>query len=136
VVLLSGAALAVLVTVDLRLFGDLTLLFQLGFVGVCMAAVLTVRPKDFFTAGVLPPLLMLAVVLTLAFVARSSVADEVDSLVQAVVSGLAHNAGALTGGYALTLAILWVRQVATRKAMPGQSRAARTGDPARPAFHS
>jgi mannose/fructose/N-acetylgalactosamine-specific phosphotransferase system component IIC len=81
---------------------------------VCLVAALVVRPYDFFVVGVLPPLLMLATVSLLAAFARTAVAEKVDSLPQAVVSGLAHHAGALVAGYALALAVLALRQVALR----------------------
>lgn len=100
--------------VDLWLTHGLSLFFDIAFVAVCVAAALAVRPRDFFVVGVLPPLLMLGIVTLLALVAREAVAEEVDSLVQAVVSGLAHLAGALVIGYALALAVLALRQVALR----------------------
>lgn len=109
-VLVVGAA----AKVDLSVTGDLDLIFDLAFVVLCLAAALTVRRRDFFTVGVLPPLLMLAAVTLLALVARETVADEVDGLAQAVVSGLAAHAGALVAGYTLALAVLALRQVALR----------------------
>ena len=102
------------VALDLLLTDELSLFYDLAFVVVCLAAALSVRPRDFFAVGVLPPLLMLAVVLVLGVVARGAVADEVDGLVQAVVSGLAHHAGALVAGYALVLGVLALRQLAAR----------------------
>lgn len=99
---------------NVALTGRLSLFFDLTFVVLCLVAALAVRPRDFFLVGVLPPLLMLATVTMLAVVARAAVADEVDSLVQAVVSGLAHHAGGLVTGYALTLGVLALRQLALR----------------------
>ncbi len=112
----TSAALGALlvVIIDLSLTGQLGMLFDLAFVTICVAAVLAVRPCDFFVVGVLPPLLMFGTVLTLAVTARGAIADEVDGLVQAVVSGLAHHAGSLMAGYALTLAIMSLRQLAMR----------------------
>jgi hypothetical protein len=83
---------------------------------LCLMAALAVRPRDFFVVGVLPPVALLITIAVLATLARPSVADEGDSLVQAVVSGLAHHAGALVAGYALALGILALRQVALRNA--------------------
>ena len=61
--------------------------------------------RDFFTVGVLPPLLMVGVFVLLgAVAARRRSRDRGDGLVQAVVTGLAHHAGALVVGYALCLA--------------------------------
>jgi hypothetical protein len=107
------AALAV-AGLDTLMSGGLSFLFDLVFVGICLAAALSVRPRDFFTVGVLPPLLMLGTVTLVALFVRTAVAEKVDSLVQAVVSGLAHHAGALMTGYALALGILALRQVAQR----------------------
>lgn len=101
---------------NLALTGRLTLFFDLTFVVLCLMAALAVRPRDFFVVGVLPPVALLITIAVLATRARPSVADEGDSLVQAVVSGLAHHAGALVAGYALALGILALRQVALRNA--------------------
>lgn len=111
---LSALAAILVVMVDLMLSDQLSLFFDLAFVGLCVAAALAVRPRDFFVVGVLPPLLMFGTVLVLALVSRSSIADEVDGLIQAVVSGLAHHAGALVAGYGLALGILALRQVAAK----------------------
>jgi hypothetical protein len=114
VVTLSTVGTLSVAGVNLLLTEELSLFFDLTFVVLCLIAALAVRPRDFFVVGVLPPLLMVATITLLAVFARSAVAEEVDSLVQAVVSGLAHHAGALVAGYALALAILAVRQVALR----------------------
>jgi uncharacterized membrane protein (GlpM family) len=99
---------------DLLLTDRLSLFFDLTFVVLCLVAALAVRPRDFFVVGVLPPLLMFATVALLAVVARTAVAEEVDGLAQAIVSGLAHHAGALVAGYALALTVLALRQIALR----------------------
>lgn len=99
---------------DLALTGRLSLFFDLTFVVLCLVAAFAVRPRDFFVVGVLPPFLMLVAVTALALTARGTIADEVDSLVQAVVSGLAHHAGGLIAGYATALLVLALRQAALR----------------------
>ncbi len=104
------------VLVDLLAFRELTLLFDVAFVLICVAAALAVRPKDFFVIGVFPPLLMLGTVAVLAVTWRGTVADRSDGLLQAVVSGLAHHSGSLVVGYVLTLVLLALRQVARRNA--------------------
>lgn len=111
-----GAAALTLVAVVLvsLAFGRLGLFFDLAFVVVCTAAALAVRPRDFFTVGVLPPLLLAATVTVLAVVDPGAVARPGDAVAQAVVSGLAHHAIALVIGYALTLGVLALRQVALR----------------------
>jgi hypothetical protein len=89
--------------------------FDLVFVLVCCATALRVRPSDFFTVGVLPPLLMLGVFWLLALAAPDTIADADDGTVQAVVSGLAHHAGALVTGHSLCLGALAMRQHVYRR---------------------
>ncbi len=111
-----AAAVAVLlvVLVDVAAFGRLTVLFDTAFVVVCVAAALSVRPREFFVIGVYPPLLMAGAFVALSLASRSAIARVGDGFLQAVVSGLAHHSTALALGYALTLVLLAVRQVATR----------------------
>jgi hypothetical protein len=116
VVTLSAGASTVVVATDLAVNDTLSLFYDIAFVMLCVAAAFSVRPRDFFVVGVLPPLLMLGVVLALALVDRAAVAESVDGFVQALVSGLAHHAGALVTGYGLVLGILALRQVAARNA--------------------
>jgi len=117
---LAVLAALVVVLLDLLLTGRISLVFDLGFIAICLAAALSVRPRDFFVVGVMPPLLMLATILVLAAVSPGAVAQPVDGLIQAVVSGLAHHAGGLIAGYGLTLVILALRQLAIRNS--GQLR--------------
>jgi hypothetical protein len=107
---LSVLAGLMLLVVDLSINRHLTLVFDIGFVLICVGAALAVRPRDFFQVGVLPPLLLLGLVTLVAIVQRDWVAEAGDGLVQAVVSGLAHRASALLAAYVLTLAILAIRQ--------------------------
>ncbi len=111
---MAVAATLVVVVLNLLFSGKATLFYDLAFVAICVWAALSVRPRDFFVVGVFPPLLMFATVMVLALVDRGAIADEVDGLTQAVVSGLAHHAGALVAGYGLTLGILALRQLAMR----------------------
>ena len=115
-VVVLGVAVALTVTVvDLLAFDRLTVLFDLCFVLLCVALALLVRPSDFFTVGVLPPLLMVGVFVLLGATRPEVVADPGDGVVQAAVSGLSHHAGALIVGYLLSLATLAVRhRVITR----------------------
>lgn len=133
VVALGLAAILTVVALDLVLVGQLTLFFDLWFVVVSLALALAVRPGDFFTVGVLPPLLMLGVFTLLAFVSPGAVAESGDSVVQAVVSGLATHSGALLVGYVLCLVTLALRQRVARPA-PGRGAAPqaskRAGSPA------
>ncbi|MBA2954072.1 hypothetical protein GON03_07050 [Nocardioides sp. MAH-18] len=105
-----GVALALTSAVlDLWLFDSLTIFFDICFVLLCVATALLVRPKDFFTVGVLPPLLMVVVFTLLGATRPEAVADATDGVVQVVVAGLGHHAGALVTGYLLCLAILAIR---------------------------
>ncbi len=109
----ASLVVAVLLTalvVDLLLSAPLGLLFDLTFVGLCAAAALSVRPTDFFSVGVLPPLVMLGAILLLALTEPRSVAHPDDGVVQATVSGLSTHSLALVIGYLLCLAVLAVRR--------------------------
>jgi len=107
--------LALVVLLDVAaLDGRLGLPFDVALVVLSVVAALWVRSSDFFTVGVLPPLLLAATVLTLVVVDRRAVARPDDPVLQAFVSGLAHHALALLIGYAATLAVLALRQVALR----------------------
>jgi hypothetical protein len=112
---IRAAVVAVLVvTLASLLFGRIGVVFDVAFVLICLAAALWVRPRDFFSIGVLPPLLLGSTVVVLALVDRAAIAKAGDPFFQAVVSGLAHHALALVIGYGLTLAVLALRQVALR----------------------
>ena len=115
VVTLAAALMMSAVTLDLWLGSGLTLFFDLCFVAVCVAAALAVRPSDFFTVGVLPPLLMVTLCLLLALSDTAVLARPEDSVVQAVVTGLAHHSVALLVGHLACLAALVVRQRVSRR---------------------
>jgi phosphoglycerol transferase MdoB-like AlkP superfamily enzyme len=136
VVTLTVLALLAVVVLNLLLSAKLTWFYDLAFVLVCVAAALAVRPRDFFVVGVFPPLLMFGTVTTLALIDRPAVADPVDPLVQAVVSGLAHHAGALVAGYGLTLGILALRQVAIRNSGRIRTESSGPAPRRRPSSHA
>jgi hypothetical protein len=106
--LLTVAGLNLLVT------GSLGLPFDLVFIAACTLVALWVRPRDFFMVGVYPPIVLGALVITLAVAEPATVARADDPAGQAIVSGLAHQAWPLVIGYALTLGIIALRQVAIR----------------------
>lgn len=112
---LAVLACVVLVAADLAATGRLDLVFDIGFVAVCLGAALAVRPRDFFSAGVLPPILLLVVCALLSLAHRPAIADPGDGFVQGLVTGLAQHAGALAGGYALTLGVLAMRHRVIRR---------------------
>jgi Domain of unknown function (DUF6542) len=115
----AGAAGLVLFTVaglDALTFDSVTVATDVVFVLLCVAAALAVRPRDFFVIGVCPPLLMVGAFAALALLTRGALADRSDGFLQTLISGLAHHATALVVGYALTLVVLALRQVALRHA--------------------
>jgi hypothetical protein len=111
-----------LVASDVALTGRLERLFDGGFVMLCAGIALAVRPDHFFRVGVLPPMLLLGISVLLALVDRTAIAQRSDAFIQAVVSGLAHHAGPLTAGYALTLAVLGIRTRVARRRPRGPVR--------------
>ena len=126
-VVVLGVALALTITaLDLVVFGRLTAFFDICFVLCCVALALLVRPSDFFTVGVLPPLLMVGVFVLIGLTRPDVIADPSDGVVQAVVSGLANHAGALTAGYLLSLGVLAVRH----RVLSRQAASNRLGSPA------
>ena len=106
-----GAAVALsAIAVNPAMVGRVSMFFDLWFVLICLGLALLVHPRDFFTVGVLPPLIMLGAFVVLAAGRPEAIASPRDGMVQAVVSGLAHHSVALIAGYALCLVTLLVRQ--------------------------
>ena len=103
VVSLGVAVTLTAVSIDVLLVGRLSLFFDLSFMALCLGLAALVRRQDFFFVALLPPLLLTAVFGFIALVARDAVADPRDSLLQAVVSGVATHGIALFVGYALCL---------------------------------
>lgn len=106
---LSTFVLMLLVVADVIATGGLSIVFDSGFVVICLAIALAVRPDDFFRVGVLPPMQMLGIFSALAVLHRGWIAAPGDGLVQALISALAHHSGALLAGYAVCLIVLAVR---------------------------
>jgi hypothetical protein len=107
---LCSALVLTAATVEITLVGHLRLFFDLCFVLVCLAAAVMVRPRDFFTVGVLPPLLMFGTMVIVALNGPKVVATPHDGVVQAVITGLAHHSMGLFAGYAVCLGMLLARQ--------------------------
>ena len=103
VVLLGVALTLTAVAVDVLLVGSLTLFFDLCFMALCLGLAALVRRQDFYLVALLPPVLMVAVFAFVSLVARDAIADPRDSVLQAVVSGVATHGIALFVGYALCL---------------------------------
>jgi len=105
-----GLALALtVVAFDVGIGGGVGLVFDLAFVAVCLTVALLVRAEDFFTVGVLPPLLMLAVFALLAATRPVAIANRDDGVAQAVMTGLSQHAVALGVGYGACLVCLAIR---------------------------
>lgn len=115
VAVLGIAVALTALALDLVVNRKVTWLFDIAFVGACVMMALRVRPRDFFTVGVLPPLLMLGIFVVLGIASAGVIADAGDGTVQAVIAGLAHHAGALITGYGLCLGTLAMRQHVYRK---------------------
>jgi len=117
-----GFALALTAALlDVTVTGGVTWVFDVCFVLLCVALALLVAPRDLFTVGVLPPLLMLATFVLVALADADALGQRDDGVAQAVVSGLAHHSLALCLGYGLCLALLAQRrhvQVSGRGAAP------------------
>ncbi|WP_200951141.1 MULTISPECIES: DUF6542 domain-containing protein [unclassified Nocardioides] len=133
--LVAALGIAVALTAvlaDLAVHREITWLFDLAFVALCVTMALRVRQADFFTVGVLPPLLMLGIFSLLGLASPGVIAAKGDGTVQAVVAGLAHHSGALILGYALCLGVLAMRQHVYRKRAAGPVQIVpprpRTGD--------
>jgi len=112
---LASALVLTSAAAETALVGRLGLFFDLCFVLVCLGAALLVRPRDFFTVGVLPPLLMAGTMLIVALNGPKVIAHAHDGVVQAVVTGLAHHSVALFAGYAVCLLTLLARQRAAAR---------------------
>lgn len=135
VIALGAACALTVVCLDLLWTGRVTWLFDIAFVGLCIGVALLVRPRDFFGIGVLPPLLMVGIFVLLGFAAPGAVARAEDSVIQTVVSGLAHHAIALVVGYVLCLGILaqrahWMAEHGDPAAEPRDQRRNASTSPA------
>jgi ATP/ADP translocase len=110
VVALATALTLTAAAAEISLASRLGWFFDMCFVAICLVAATMVRPRDFFTVGVLPPLLMLGTMLLVALNGTQVIAARGDSIVQAVITGLAHHSVALFVGYAVSLVTLVLRR--------------------------
>ncbi|GAB7005166.1 hypothetical protein JCM18899A_26390 [Nocardioides sp. AN3] len=110
-VVVLGLALGLTaVLLDVSLTGSVSWVFDVCFVVLCAALAVLVVPRDLFTVGVLPPLIMLVVFVLVSLVDTDALGHRDDAAPQAVVSGLAHHSLALCLGYGLCLALLAQRR--------------------------
>lgn len=105
----SISACVLLIAIDRVASAELGAIFDIGFVAVCAVTALAIRPTEFFVVGIMPPMLLLGLFVVLGILDRGSIAAADDSLVQSVISGLAHHSGALLIGYGIALGILALR---------------------------
>jgi hypothetical protein len=122
---LAALAGVLVLSVDLLINRHPSVIFDVGFVVICVAAALAVRPADFFRVGVLPPLLLLGLMTLPALVHRAWLGPADNGVLQAVVSGLAHRASGLLTAYLLTLAVLAIRQHVSPKQQSRRQQRAR-----------
>lgn len=112
-VLAATAAACLIAAFDAALTGRISFFFDLCFVVLCLTLASGVRRRDLFTAAVLPPLLLAVVVAGAAVLAPATLAAS-DGLSAVFLKGLAAHAGALVWGYAVALATVGARIVASR----------------------
>jgi hypothetical protein len=110
VVALGFALALTTVLLDIIITGSVTWIFDVGFVALCVVLALLVSPRDLFTVGVLPPLLMLVAFLVVGLADTGALAQRDDPVAQAVISGLTHHSLALCLGYGACLALLAQRR--------------------------
>lgn len=114
VVALATALTLTAAAAEITATGHLRTIFDVCFVAICLASAMMVRPRDFFSVGVLPPLLMSGTMLLVALNGVQVIASRHDSVVQAVITGLARHSLALFIGYAVCLVTLVLRQRSSR----------------------
>jgi hypothetical protein len=105
----SILACVLLAAANLAVTGRLGLVFDAGFILLCIGMALAIRPSDFFEVGVLPPILLVGLCTILGIIDRHSIGSRSDGLIQAVISGLAHHSGSLLASCVLSLAVLGIR---------------------------
>jgi hypothetical protein len=131
VVLLGVALTLTAIAADLVVADGLGWIFDIGFAMACPVLALRVRPHDFFTVGVLPPLLLFGVFLGVGVIEPDTIALHGDGPFQAALTGMASHSGSLLIGYALCLACLAIRMKRIQRglAVPRQT-SKRSGSPA------
>ena len=113
IILLATTSLVLVAVADVALTQRISMFFDLCFVVICLVAAMGVRRSDLFTPGVLPPL-VLGVVLVGVAAMRPDALGAAQGLANSFLVGLANHAGALVGGYAVSLAIVAARAFSAR----------------------
>ncbi|MBA2445483.1 MAG: hypothetical protein H0V49_09145 [Nocardioidaceae bacterium] len=117
VVLISGLATVGCAGLNLALTDRLTIFFDLCFIVVALTSAMSVRRRDLFTAGVLPPLLFAAVVGGIALVAPQTF-SATGGVLQAFLTGLATHAVGLAAAYGVALVVVLCRVGADKAPTP------------------
>jgi hypothetical protein len=116
-VALAAALVLTALWVDTTIDPPLGAVLAVGFAASCLVVALAVRPGDFFTVGVLPPLLMLGA-LALTAAARPTALPGT-SYAERLVTGLADHSLALVLGWLVALAVLLTRSARSRPPRAG-----------------
>jgi hypothetical protein len=109
IVAAASAATLLFAVLEVALTGHVGLVFDVGFVAVCVTSALCFRRADFFTGAVMPPLMFAATVGLVALVAPATLTDDSGGFGEGLLGGLATNAGWLAAGYAGSLLTLAAR---------------------------
>jgi uncharacterized protein DUF6542 len=113
VILSTAIATAACAVLDLAVVGRLSFFFDVSFVVICLVAAMAVRPRDLFTAAVLPPLAFAAAIGGVAYFWPQAVLAG-SSLGRTFLTGLAAHAYGLVGGYGAALVTVAARAYARR----------------------
>lgn len=113
VCLLTIVAAGSCAVLDLALTRGITLFFDLCFVTICLVAAMSVRRRDLFTTGVMPPLIFAAVVGVVAALSPGTFVA-FGGASKAFMTGLAQHAPGLVAGYAVALLTVGSRVSASR----------------------
>ena len=118
VLVVGASALLAAAFLEILLLDTVGVLVGLCLVAVSVGTALTVRPRDLFSAGVLPPLLLVGLLTVVAVlypggidVSRLSASA---SIAQRVIAGFVDLAGALVVAHALALLVVALRVRVTR----------------------
>ena len=109
VVAAAVVATGAVIAFDVALTGRLSMFFDLCFILVGLSAALVVRREGLYAVGVLPPLLLGAVVAVLAVGFPASLTDSRLAFASTWLTGLAHHGVALASAHAVVLTIVGMR---------------------------
>jgi hypothetical protein len=94
---------------DLALTARLSMFFDLCFILVSLSAALAVRDRGLYAVGVLPPLLLGAVVAVVAVLSPAALTATHLAFVSTWLTGLAHHGVALASAHVVVLAVVGLR---------------------------